>query len=127
MRRKLNAGIGCEFPADGARRRRDRMKPAATSSVGALGWLRSPSKKLLAPSGKSPAYLHHRRNGARAGKPAAGFFDRTEIGIRGAYVRTARRLSSGEHRPTRWRRYPRSLIMQAGPPCAKYPEIIGEK
>jgi hypothetical protein len=29
-------------------------------------------------SGKSPAYLHHRKNRkARAGKPAAGFFDRT--------------------------------------------------
>jgi hypothetical protein len=29
-------------------------------------------------SGKSPAYLHHRKNfKARAGKPAAGFFNRT--------------------------------------------------
>ncbi|CAN0479072.1 unnamed protein product, partial [Phaeothamnion confervicola] len=27
-------------------------------------------------SGKSPAYLHHRKNSkARAGKPAAGFFN----------------------------------------------------
>jgi hypothetical protein len=32
----------------------------------------------LAPSGKSPAYLHHRKNflKARAGEPAAGFFIR---------------------------------------------------
>jgi hypothetical protein len=34
-------------------------------------------------SGKSRAYLHHSKNfKARAGKPAAGFFNRTAIGLR---------------------------------------------
>jgi hypothetical protein len=40
-------------------------------------------KKKLATSGKSPAYVHHRKNSARAGKPVAGFLIRTAIRIRG--------------------------------------------
>jgi hypothetical protein len=41
-------------------------------------------KKGLAPSGKSPAYIHRRNNRARAGKPVAGFFNRTAAAFHGA-------------------------------------------
>jgi hypothetical protein len=38
-------------------------------------------------SGKSPAYLHHRKNcRARAGKPAAGFFNRTAAAFATHYL-----------------------------------------
>jgi hypothetical protein len=40
-------------------------------------------KKKLATSGKSPAYVHHRKNSARAGKSVAGFLIRTAIRIHG--------------------------------------------
>jgi hypothetical protein len=40
-------------------------------------------KKKLATSGKSPAYVHRRKNSARAGKPVAGFLIRTAIRING--------------------------------------------
>jgi hypothetical protein len=42
-------------------------------------------KKKLAMSGKSPAYVHRRKNSARAGKPVAGFLNRTAIRIHGRF------------------------------------------
>jgi hypothetical protein len=60
-------------------------------------------------SGKSPAYLHHRKNfRARAGKPAAGFFNRTAAAFATHYLlsvarrvckRAAVRASTARYHP----------------------------
>lgn len=59
-------------PPEGARRR-----PAAVLQLAPTGpKFHCRRFKTFDTSGKSPAYLHHRKNSkARAGKPAAGFFN----------------------------------------------------
>ena len=56
---------------------------------------RSP-QKCFDKSGKSPAYLHHRKNFiARAGKPVAGFFNRTATRKFGRNILPCNALSPG--------------------------------
>ncbi len=42
--------------------------------------VRKHDQKKLDTSGKSPAYRQHRKNSARAGKPAAGFLNPAIVG-----------------------------------------------
>jgi hypothetical protein len=51
-------------------------------------------KKKLAMSGKSPAYVHRRKNSARAGKPVAGFLNRTAIHIHGRFHPPCQRIAA---------------------------------
>jgi hypothetical protein len=52
-----------------------RIKSATSEADEAVIGHQLRDKKELAPSGKSPAYIHRRNNRARAGKLAAGFFN----------------------------------------------------
>ena len=45
-------------------------------------------------SGKSPAYAHRRKNSARAGKPVAGFLNRTAIRTHGRFHPPCQRIAA---------------------------------
>jgi len=51
-------------------------------------------RKVLAPSGKSPAYIHRRNSQARAGKPVAGFLNRTATAVHGRTILPMQRIAA---------------------------------
>jgi hypothetical protein len=78
-RREIGGGLFCQSPtsAQGASVLRC-FSSLRGVALRALKNILSGSQKCLAPSGKSLAYVYHRKNfRARAGKSVAGFFNPT--------------------------------------------------